>query len=111
MTEPTPAFPQHFADLPDSRIDRTPQHLLLEVLVITICPTIAGGSYFEEVERFGHAQERWLRRFLALPHGIPGHDTFNRVFAALDPRQFAECVTSWLAVCAATGLKHVAVDG
>jgi len=28
---------------------------------------------------------------LKLRHGIPSHDTFNRVFQALDPKQFLEC--------------------
>jgi predicted transposase YbfD/YdcC len=112
MTEPSLAFAEHFADLPDPRIDRTKKHLLIDILAITICATIAGADSFEEVERFGKAKEGWLRRFLALPNGIPSHDTFNRVFAALHPRQFAERVTSWLAaVCAVTGLKHVAIDG
>jgi predicted transposase YbfD/YdcC len=112
MTEPKLGFPEHFADLPDPRIDRTKKHLLLDILAITLCATLAGADSFEEVERFGKAKRAWLSRFLALPNGIPSHDTFNRVFAALDPRKFAECVTSWLAaVCAATGLGHVAVDG
>jgi DDE_Tnp_1-associated len=105
MTETKLAFAEHFADLPDPRIDRTKKHLLLDILAITLCATIAGADSFEEVERFGKARHDWLRRFLALPNGIPSHDTFNRVFAAINPRKFAECVTSWLAaVCQATGL-------
>jgi predicted transposase YbfD/YdcC len=112
MTEPKLGFAAHFADLPDPRIDRTKKHLLIDILALTICATIAGADSFEEVERFGRARHEWLRRFLALPNGIPGHDTFNRVFAALNPRKFAQCVASWLAaVCAVTGLRHVAVDG
>jgi predicted transposase YbfD/YdcC len=112
MTEPKLAFAEHFATLRDPRIDRTKKHLLIDILAITLCATIAGADTFEEVERFGKAREGWLRRFLALPNGIPSHDTFNRVFAALNPREFNECVVSWLAAtCAATGLKHVAIDG
>jgi predicted transposase YbfD/YdcC len=112
MTAAKLAFAEHFADLPDPRIDRTKKHLLLDILAITLCSTIAGADSWEEVERFGKAKEGWLRRFLALPNGIPSHDTFNRVFAALNPRKFNECVLSWLAaVCEAAGLKHVAVDG
>ena len=112
MSELTLAFAEHFADLPDPRIDRTKKHLLIDVLAITLCATIAGADSFEEVERFGRARHDWLKRFLSLPNGIPSHDTFNRVFAALNPRKFAEAVTRWLAaVCEAAGLKHVAIDG
>jgi hypothetical protein len=39
------------------------------------------------VEAFGKAKENWLRTFLALPHGIPSHDTFGRVFALVKPEQ------------------------
>src|SRR4029453_19017514 len=37
----------------------------------------------------------WLQTFLALPHGIPSHDTFGRVFARLNPQRFQECFLSW----------------
>jgi predicted transposase YbfD/YdcC len=112
MTEPKLGFAEHFAGLPDPRIDRTKKHPLVDVLAVALCATIAGADSFEEVERFGKSKEAWLRRFLELPNGIPSHDTFNRVLAALDPRKFAECVTRWLAaVCEATGLRHVAIDG
>jgi predicted transposase YbfD/YdcC len=112
MPAAKPAFAAHFADLPDPRVDRTRKHQLLDIVAITIGATIPGAVSWEEVERFGRAREAWLRRFLALPNGVPSHDTFNRVFAALDPARFGECVAAWLAaVCQATGLRHVAVDG
>src|SRR5262249_57438001 len=67
---------------------------------------------FEEIERFGDARHDWLKGFLKLPNGIPSHDTFNRVLAALDRKTFAACFGKWMAeLCAATGLKAIAVDG
>jgi len=102
----------YFADLTDPRIDRTKKHLLLDILALTLCATIAGADTWEEVERFGKAKHDWLKRFLQLPNGIPSHDTLNRVFAALDPKPFADAVGRWMAaVCAAAGLKQVAIDG
>ena len=101
-----------FADLPDPRIDRTKKHRLADILAIALCAVIAGADTWEEVEEFGQAKEEWFRRFLALPHGIPSHDTFNRVFARLDPRAFAGCFGRWMAaVGAATGLRPIAIDG
>jgi predicted transposase YbfD/YdcC len=105
-------FTRHFADLPDPRIDRTKKHSLGDILAIALCATIAGADSWEEVERFGRAKIDWLRRFLALPNGIPSHDTFRRVFARLDPKAFGKSVAGWVAgVCEATGLRHVAIDG
>ncbi len=101
-----------FADLPDPRIDRTKKHALADILVIALAATIAGAESFEAVAAFGQAKRDWLRRFLPLANGVPSADTFLRVFARLDPRKFAACAAEWLgAVCAATGLRHVAVDG
>ena len=106
------ALTHYFADLTDPRIDRTKKHRLLDILAITLCATIAGADTWEEVERFGKAKHDWLRRFLELPNGIPSHDTLNRVFAALDPKAFADAVGRWMAaVCAVAGLKQVAIDG
>jgi predicted transposase YbfD/YdcC len=103
---------RYFAALPDPRIDRTKKHLLGDILVIALCAVICGADSWDEVETFGRAREGWLRRFLALPNGIPSHDTFYRVFARLDPERFGGCVAKWMAaVCEATGLKHVAIDG
>src|SRR5262249_59315957 len=63
-------------------------------------------------ERFGEAGQDWLRGFRALPNGIPSHDTFNRVLAAIDRDQFAACFGRWMAdLCEATGLRPIAVDG
>ena len=108
---PTP-LTAAFAGLPDPRSDRGQKHRLADILAIAVCAVIAGADSWEEVERFGQAKLAWLKTFLALPNGVPSHDTFYRLFARLDPDAFARCVTDWLAgACRATGLTHVAVDG
>jgi predicted transposase YbfD/YdcC len=101
-----------FADLPDPRIDRTKKHGLADILTIALCAVIAGADSWEDIEDFGRAKEPLFRRFLALPNGIPSHDTFYRVFAALDPKQFGACFARWMAaVCEGTGLTPIAIDG
>jgi hypothetical protein len=44
---------------------------------------------------FGRAKDDWFKTFLDLPHGIPSHDTFRRVFMLLDPQAFLECFLRW----------------
>ena len=67
---------------------------------------------WEQVAEYGRRKEAFFRRFLALTNGIPSHDTFYRVFAALDPDAFAERFGRWMAsACDGTGLTPIAVDG
>jgi predicted transposase YbfD/YdcC len=105
-------FARYFADLPDPRVDRTKWHRLDDILVITLCAVICGADSFEEIERFGDARADWLKTFLALPNGVPSHDTFNRVLSALDRAQFSACFARWMTdLCAGTGLRAIAIDG
>jgi predicted transposase YbfD/YdcC len=93
---PTPkSLLDHFEHLPDPRISRTRYHDLIDVLVIAVCTLLCGGETFNDMEDFGHAKLDWFRSFLSLRNGIPSHDTFNRVLAALDPKGFLECFLKW----------------
>jgi predicted transposase YbfD/YdcC len=102
----------HFSKLTDPRIHRTRLHSLHEILVITICAAICGADNWAHVELFGRSKESWFRSFLDLPNGIPSHDTFGRVFAALDHEQFRQCFIDWAASIAQISQEEiVAVDG
>jgi predicted transposase YbfD/YdcC len=103
---------EHFQTLEDPRIARTKKHLLLDILIIAVCTLLTGGEGFQDMELFGKSKRHWLQTFLALPHGIPSHDTFGRVFARLNPTRFQECFLSWTrAVAALTQGTLVSLDG
>lgn len=85
---PVASLCDHFAPLIDPHVERTTHHHLLDIVVIAVCAVICGADSWVEIEEFGNAKLSWFRTFLDLPNGIPSHDTFGRVFAALDPEQF-----------------------
>jgi predicted transposase YbfD/YdcC len=102
----------HFQALEDPRLERSRLHNLLDIVAITICAVICGADSWVDVEKYGQAKQDWLRRFLKLPNGVPSHDTFGRVFAALVPEQFQACFAGWVQEMAGQlGLKQIAIDG
>jgi len=102
-----------FADLPDPRRETENKlHLLSDVLVLATCAVIGGAETWDGIALFGRCKEAFFRRFLTLANGIPSPDTFERVFAKLDPTAFAAAFGRWLtAALEATGVVPIAVDG
>src|SRR3954471_11316852 len=117
LSQPSPeqpdlSIPRYFASLKDPRRAHRRLHLLQDLIVIALCAVIAGAQDWQQIETFGRKRRDWLRRFLALPHGIPSHDTFERVFDRLNPQAFQACFRGWVqAVSEALRIQHVAIDG
>ena len=99
-------------DVPDPRVDRSKDHELVDLLVIALCTILVGGDSFYDMEEFAEVRLAWLKTFLRLRNGAPSHDTFNRVFQALDGRQLADRLSRWTqSVRTVLGGEVVALDG
>lgn len=99
-------------EVPDPRRERTKLHRLVDILVIAVCATICAAETWEEIAEFGEAKESWFRKFLALPNGIPSHDTFRRVFLLISPKKFQAAFLLWMrSVAQVTDGEVVAIDG
>jgi predicted transposase YbfD/YdcC len=99
-------------EVPDPRVTATVDHDLPDILTIALCTILCGGDSFYDMEEFGEVRLDWLKTFLRLRHGAPTHDTYNRVFQALDPEQFGDCLARWTqSVRTVLGGEVVALDG
>lgn len=99
-------------EVPDPRVTATVDHDLPDILTIALCTILCGGDSFYDMEEFGTVRLDWLKTFLRLRHGAPKHDTYNRVFQALDPEGFGACLSRWTqSVRTVLGGEVVALDG
>lgn len=64
------------------------------------------------IAEYGRRKKEWLSKFLDLSAGIPSHDRFNAVFAALKPGEFEKCLLNWItALHEISDGQIVAIDG
>jgi predicted transposase YbfD/YdcC len=101
-----------FSRLRDPRRARRRLHHLQDIIVIALCAVIAGAQDWQQIALFGRKRIDWLHGLLALPNGVPAHDTFERVFSRLRPGAFQACFRQWVkAISDGLHLRHVAIDG
>jgi predicted transposase YbfD/YdcC len=112
MTTTGLALWRYFFSLKDPRVKKRTEHRLLDIIAITLCGVIAGCKDWQKIEIWAKQQHTWLKTFLALPGGIPSHDTLERTFARLHPLTFQNCFRNWMtALHQALGLQPIAIDG
>ena len=101
-----------FDGLADPRVIRQCDHQLIDILVIAVSAVIACAESWEDIELYGRGKQVWLKTFLALPNGIPSHDTFRRVFMLIDADAFEGCFTRWAqSLTSKVEREVVAIDG
>lgn len=111
----------HFRSLPDPRHTKNQRHLLVEVIVISVCGVIVGCEGPTAIERWAKAKQDWLKQTLELPNGIPSHDCIRRILLALKPEAFQKCFEKWVFSCLMSTSDsasdkdlpagHIAIDG
>src|ERR687889_1575293 len=84
------------ASIEDPRCGWKVEHRLIDVLVIAVCAVLGEAESFEDIALYGRCKRDWLEGFLALPNGIPSHDTFRRVLMLVDPDAFERCFLGWV---------------
>ena len=101
----------HFLTLSDPR-RRKVTYPLINVITIAICAVVCGADDFVSIADYGNKKRKWLSQFLDLSAGIPSHDRFNAIFAALKPAEFEKCLLSWItALHEISDGQLVAIDG
>lgn len=109
--ETTAAIREHFSELTDPR-RREPTYPLLDMVVMAVCAVICGSDDFVAIAKYVGSKKEWFSQFLDLSKGVPSHDRFNAVFAALRPGEFERCLVSWItSLHEVSDGQIIAVDG
>lgn len=109
MTSPHRVFGQP----PDPRLNRKKQHLLIDIVILSVLAVLSGAESWDSIELFGKTNHAFLKQFLKLPSGIPSHDTINRVFGLINSRHFERLFIEWSSRMKEGGKldKAIAIDG
>ena len=102
-----------FGQLSDPRLNRKKQHLLIDIVILSVLAVLSGAESWDSIELFGKTNHVFLKQFLKLPNGIPSHDTINRVFGMINPRHFERLFIQWCDEMKGDGNleKVIAIDG
>jgi len=107
-----PALHDSFVRITDPRSQKSQLHSFATVLTIAVCATISGADSWVAIEGWAKAKAEWLSTFLDLKNGVPSHDTFGRLFAAMDPEEFQRAFISWTeSIAESLDGCVVAIDG
>lgn len=111
-TNPVQNLQACFSSLTDPRKERARRHELLDILILAVCAVICDCNSWVDIAQFCRIRLSWFESFLHLPNGIPSHDTFGRVFARLNPREFEHCFLLWAeGLREALGGEFINLDG
>lgn len=106
------SFKDYFSQLPDPRSPINRLHLLIDVIVISVCGVLSGADGPEAIATWAGLHHKWLEQHLELPNGLPSRDTIRRVLQRLAPQAFQHCFAAWLeSLLGPTGAKFLAIDG
>lgn len=83
-------------EIEDVRVEGMIDYPLEEIIVIAFLAVLGNANGWGEVSAFGKAKEKWLRKFLKLEHGIPSHDTFERVFSLIHSKELEAVTVAFL---------------
>jgi predicted transposase YbfD/YdcC len=101
----------HFAAIKDARPSHRVAYPLAEVLLLTVCGTIADCDDYDAIGGWGGANLAFLRRFLPYHHGVPTGRWLTILMNRINPALFSACFTDWVRACWPDRPELIAIDG
>jgi len=107
-----PAGFRSFEMIKDPRNGGNTLHHFGEIIFVAFTCILCGVKSYELMQEFCEIRLNWFRKWITLPNGVPCDNTFARVFEAIDPELFSQCIIHHLQQ---TGViltdEQIAIDG
>lgn len=102
---------EHFSVIEDPRPSHRVAYPLAELLLLTVCGTVADCDDYEAIGLWGERHLAFLRRFLPFHHGVPTGRWLTIMMNRINPALFSACFTGWVRACWPDRPELVAIDG
>lgn len=103
---------EHFVVIEDPRTGGNKKHHFGEMIFLAVSALVCGVQSFSGIIEFGQIHQKWLKKWVSLPNGIPVTQTMINLFSLLDPKEFSQCLTAHLKdVHPELAKQLIAVDG
>jgi len=88
---------EYFETITDPRQSWKIHHSLHEIIIMVICAVVMECEAWYQIEHYCKTKGDWFKKKLKLKlkNGVPSHDTFERVFAMIDPKEFEASFHIW----------------
>ena len=83
-------------NIQDPRRNHLQKHSLESIIYITLAAIIGGAESWNEIEEFGVTHIDFFKSKIKGLEEIPSHDTFNRVFSLINPKEFEAGFREWV---------------
>ncbi len=84
---------------------------LAEIMLLSVCGTIADCDDYEDIADWGEQHLEFLRRFSPFHYGVPCGRWLTIMMNRVNPALFSACFTDWVRACWPERPELVAIDG
>ncbi|KOY63498.1 transposase [Photorhabdus heterorhabditis] len=109
---PNQTLIEHLTVVKETRSDINRQYELIDVIFLVISAILAGAEGWQDIETYGRAKIKWLKKYRPFPNGIPRRHTVARIVRAIELDSLLEALLNWINEQREQGGKPViAFDG
>jgi len=104
-------FYEYFKEIEDPRSLRNQRHPLITLIGTTFLAFLCGIDSFSGIQDFVEMRFEELSPYFDFPHGVPSHDTYQRLWDGIDPAQFKAAFQEFVQSLHKVDSKIINVDG